>query len=141
MDQDTKTPQQRHGPYTSALWDHLAEIKKLRQQRKTWEQVAAILADPKRDDKVVITGRAIRNFFIRSRKPGRRIPAGFEGTVLASGTSVNPTLPADHTLMSTLTQLEEGNARKEEVSDPAYSRHSQTHAKPATIKIQTFHPE
>jgi hypothetical protein len=109
MNQDAKTPQQRHGPYTSALWDHLAEITKLRQQRKTWEQVAAILAGPKREDRVVISSRAIRNFFIRARKPGRRIPAGFENTIVAGAEAAL----AQPTPQPTPIPTGEGNARKE----------------------------
>lgn len=68
------------GPWHSALWDHLEEIRQLRHQRKKWAEISRHLKEKRKID---ISYRAIRNFFIRSRKRNRKVPVGFENTILS----------------------------------------------------------
>lgn len=80
------TPRNHPSPWGSALWDHLEEIKALRGQRKKWQEITDHLVG---QYGIKITHRAVRNFFVRSLDPNRRIPAGFEGTAIA-GASPRP---------------------------------------------------
>lgn len=75
------------GPWGSPLWDHLETIRTLRMQRKTWKQIAEALD-------VETTPRAVRNFFVRSRNPKRKVPAGLEDTIIGGPTSVKNQRPA-----------------------------------------------
>src|SRR5260370_5069196 len=54
---------------------HLEEIRQMRRDRKMWAEIAAHL---KEAHGLEVSYRTIRNFFIRTRSPNRRIPAGFE---------------------------------------------------------------
>lgn len=65
-----------HGPWGSPLWKHLELIQKLRGQRLTWKDIAACL---EKEAGLVIKPRTIADFFVRSRNPDLKIPAGLEG--------------------------------------------------------------
>ncbi|MBV8228283.1 MAG: hypothetical protein JO232_24170 [Verrucomicrobia bacterium] len=69
-------PKEHPGPWGSKLWDHLQEIRSYRRARMKWKDIAAELG--KKDPPVVITPAAVRNFFIRSRSPKLKLPAGLE---------------------------------------------------------------
>ena len=74
----------------------------MRRARKMWAEIAAHL---KEAHGLEVSYRTIRNFFIRTRSPKRRIPAGFEeslgapvpypgpGPVQRSALLVTPTKP------------------------------------------------
>ena len=95
-----KPPAVHPKPFQSALWNHLEEIRQMRRARKMWIEIAAHL---KEAYGVEVSYRTVRNFFIRTRSPNRRIPAGFEeslgaplahpGPVASSALSVTPTKP------------------------------------------------
>jgi hypothetical protein len=72
---NTKPPAVHPKPFQSALWNHLEEIRQMRRARKMWAEIAAHL---KEAHGLEVSYRTIRNFFIRTRSPKRRIPAGFE---------------------------------------------------------------
>ncbi len=72
---NTKPPAVHPKPFQSALWNHLEEIRQMRRARKMWAEIAAHL---KEAHGLEVSYRTIRNFFIRTRSPNRRIPAGFE---------------------------------------------------------------
>ena len=72
----------------------------MRRARKMWAEIAAHLNEA---HGVEVSYRTVRNFFIRTRSPNRRIPAGFEeslgapvphpGPVPRSALPVTPTKP------------------------------------------------
>ncbi len=73
----------------------------MRRARKMWAEIAAHL---KEAHGLEVSYRTIRNFFIRTRSPNRRIPAGFEeslgaqpvphpGPVPGSALPATPTKP------------------------------------------------
>lgn len=69
-----KGPKQHPGPWGSQLWDHLEEIRRLRRARTKWKDIAKALEA----QNVTITASALRNFFVRSRDPKLKLPAGLE---------------------------------------------------------------
>jgi hypothetical protein len=77
---NTRMPQDHPRPFGSVLWDHLEEVRTLREERKTWPEIVRFL---QAHYDLTITAAAVRNFFVRSRNPKRRIPAGFERTAVA----------------------------------------------------------
>ena len=98
---NTKPPAVHPKPFQSALWNHLEEIRQMRRARKMWAEIAAHL---KEVHGLEVSYRTIRNFFIRTRSPKRRIPAGFEeslgaqpvphpGPVPGSALPATPTKP------------------------------------------------
>ncbi|HEV2947210.1 MAG TPA: hypothetical protein VGX70_07525 [Gemmataceae bacterium] len=96
---NTKPPAVHPKPFQSALWNHLEEIRQMRRARKMWAEIAAHL---KEAHGLEVSYRTIRNFFIRTRSPNRRIPAGFEESLGAqpvphSGPVPGSALPAPPT--------------------------------------------
>jgi len=67
-------PKEHPKPFQSQLWPHLETIREMRRTRKTWVEVAKHL----QTQGVTVSYRTVRNFFLRTRSPKRRIPAGFE---------------------------------------------------------------
>ena len=57
-------------PFQSTLWKHLTQIRRMRRQHKTWNQIAHEL-------KVEVKPRAVRNFFVRTQNL-KKVPVGFE---------------------------------------------------------------
>jgi hypothetical protein len=74
VDKKRRGPKDHPGPWESQLWDHIEEIRSLRRQRRKWKDIAAELALKG----VTISPAAVRNFFIRSRSPKLKLPAGLE---------------------------------------------------------------
>ena len=96
---NTKPPAVHPKPFQSVLWNHLEEIRQMRRARKMWAEIAAHL---KEAHGLEVSYRTIRNFFIRTRSPNRRIPAGFEESLGAqpvphSGPVPGSALPAPPT--------------------------------------------
>ena len=88
-----KMPTEHPKPFQSKLWDHLPEIQELRRRRKTWAEIARHLKDA---HGLELSYRTVRNFFLRTRSPKRRIPAGFEEAlgVLPKPPSAPPAQPS-----------------------------------------------
>jgi hypothetical protein len=68
-------PREHPRAFQSPLWPHLEEIRALRRARKMWVEIAEHL---ERTHHVKVSYRAVRNFFVRTQNPKRRIPAGLE---------------------------------------------------------------
>jgi hypothetical protein len=75
------------GPWGSLLWNHIEEIRSLRIQRKRWKDIAEHL---EKERGVKTSARAVRNFFVRSRNPKLRLPAGLEHLRAHSTATVPP---------------------------------------------------
>ena len=67
-------PKEHPKPFQSQLWPHLETIREMRRARKTWAEITKHL----QTQGVTVSYRTVRNFFLRTRSPKRRIPAGFE---------------------------------------------------------------
>jgi IS5 family transposase len=67
-------PKEHPKPFQSSLWPHLETIREMRRARKMWTEIAEHL----KTKGVTVSYRTVRNFFLRTRSPKRRIPAGFE---------------------------------------------------------------
>jgi IS5 family transposase len=67
-------PKEHPKPFQSSLWPHLDTIRQMRRERKMWTEIA----DHLKTKGVTVSYRTVRNFFLRTRSPKRRIPAGFE---------------------------------------------------------------
>jgi hypothetical protein len=67
-------PKEHPKPFQSQLWPHLETIRQMRRERKMWTEIA----DHLKTKGVTVSYRTVRNFFLRTRSPKRRIPAGFE---------------------------------------------------------------
>jgi IS5 family transposase len=78
-------PKEHPKPFQSQLWPHLETIRQMRRERKMWTEIA----DHLKTKGVTVSYRTVRNFFLRTRSPKRRIPAGFEEAL-----GVVPKLPA-----------------------------------------------
>src|SRR5208282_1470937 len=76
------------GPWGSPLWKHIEVIQRLRSERLTWKDIAKHLAE---EEALVISPRAIRNFFARTRNPNLKLPAGLEN--LLPATKPSPSSP------------------------------------------------
>jgi hypothetical protein len=113
---NTQMPREHPKPYQSKLWDHLEEIRAMRHARKMWPEIAEHL---KAAHGIEVSYRTVRNFFVRTRKPKQRIPAGFEGILgVAAKPSPAPVPPASVPAPPPVTPEATGQPDWEPVEDP-----------------------
>jgi hypothetical protein len=91
------------GPWGSVLWDHLNEIRVLRIKRKSWKDIASQL---KIEHGIEVQPRTVRNFFVRSRSPKLKIPAGLDALKSIVKPSTNLVQSSSSTLPITPTTFE-----------------------------------
>jgi IS5 family transposase len=83
-------PKEHPKPFQSQLWPHLETIRQMRRERKMWTEIA----DHLKTKGVTVSYRTVRNFFLRTRSPKRRIPAGFEEALGVIPKQPAPAAPA-----------------------------------------------
>ena len=75
--------------YQSPLGPHLEQIRSWRRARKTWREIAELL---RKEHGINRTLQAVQSFFKSASNPKRRVPLGFEDSIVPP-VSAGPSQP------------------------------------------------